>query len=253
MESDDLDGKTFEELFALYKQKTAMPTIRKIAGPNSYLEARKLAKDNGSRLPGNVWTTQLLMYTDPSKTIPFDYLPAWQREILVQPTQGEVFKKGEDIIEMDGIGRKWVYPSYCIPEEARKANTALFVDPKHEPVVEGNEVIVTADPYKEVRILEGYLQEDGWGKVDKATGIPLAYSKVDELPFEERRYLIRYSTKGVRPLVRGDGGVCGRRSVNVSCGADAAFGVGVESRREISGFSPAKLTLGELRKVLEEQ
>ncbi len=250
MDSNDLNGKTLEELMQFYQQKTAQPIIRKIGGNKPYLEARKVAKDNGGRLPSNALTTQLLMYSDFSKTIPSGYTPAWQRELLVHPKSGKSFKKGEDITEMDSKGRKWVYPSYCIPEDARKSKTALFVDPKHEPVIEGNEVIVTADPYKEVKILDDFLQENGWGKVDKATGIPLAYRKVDYLHFEEKAFLWRTHAEGVRPLVRGD---FGGRDVVALYGSDVGFGVGVESREAASQVSPDKITLGELLKVLQEQ
>ena len=254
MESNDLNGKTLEELIQVYQQKAAQPIIRKIGGNKPYLEARMVAKDNGGRLTGNAFTTQLLMYSDVSKTIPSDYMPAWQRELLIHPRSGERFKKGENITEMDLKGRRWVYPSYCIPEEARREDTALFVDPKHEPVVEGDEVIVTADPYKEVTILDDFLQEDGWGKVHKATGIPLACRKVDDLPFEERGYLRRNGVEGVRPLVRGyDYRPAGdRRGVYAYYESDGGFGVGVESCGAAPQVSLSKLTLGEFLSALQK-
>lgn len=257
MESNDLNGKTLEELMHLYEQRVAQPTIRKIAGNKPYLEARTLAKEKGGRLPSNASTTRLLMCSDTSKTIPSGYMPAWQRELLVHPKSGESFKKGEDITETDSTGRKWIYPSYCIPEAAiGEKNIALFVDPKREPTVEGNEVMVTADPYKEVKILDDFLQESNWGKVDKATGIPLVYRKVDDLPFEEKGYIWRSYLEGVRPLVRGlsDGMVVDSRQVIYAAfGSGGGFGVGVESREAAPQVSPAKITLGELLKALQKQ
>jgi hypothetical protein len=105
MELNELNGRTLEELITLYEQKSAQPAIRKIASGRTYLEARSLAKATGGRLPSNALTTQLLMYSDVSKTIPLGYMPAWQRELLIQPRSGEQFKKGEDITEKDDAGR----------------------------------------------------------------------------------------------------------------------------------------------------
>ena len=142
-----------------------------------------------------------------------------------------------------------------MPEEAKKSNTALFVDSKRVPIVEGNEVIVTADPYKEVTILENFPQRSVWGKVDKATGVPLTYNKVDSLPLGERGYLCRVTTEGVRPLVRGYDNDTGYRHivVNAEYGPYFVFGVGVEIRRVVSQVSPSTLTLGELLNVLQKQ
>jgi hypothetical protein len=253
MELDDLRGRTLEDLMTDYRQRLAMPTIRKIAEKMPYLEARKIAAPEGG-LPRNAFSKQALVDSDAWQRIAVGYFPAWQRELLVHPESGESFKKGEDVtetFESKGTTFTVTYPAYCIPEEARKQKTALFVDPKHEPAVEGNDIIVNANPYKEVTVLEDFPQKNGWGRVDKATGIPLTYKNVDDLPSGEQGYLWRVNAQGVRPLVRYYGDV-GGRVVYANWGFDDAFGVGVESREAAPQISASKLTLGQLLDGLQK-
>jgi hypothetical protein len=247
--SDALSKKTVEEAMTGYRQKQAKPTIRKIGGNQPYLEARKIAKrvDPANGLVGVAYSQQILVDSDEWKRIPADYFPAWQREILVYPPIEDVFKKGKDVIDRFAAkGFDIVYPSYCIPEEARRSRTALLVDPKHEPVVEGDEILVIADPYKEVTILEDFPQTSGWhtGKVDKATGIPLACENIGELSEGEKASFRRVEGISVGPVTLNYN--AGERVIDSAIHWGNLFGVGVKSQGVSPRILTSKITLGQL-------
>jgi hypothetical protein len=244
MEPTDLRGRTLEELVAGRRQRITRPTIRRIAGNLPYLEARRIADSQGG-LPRNVFTNQVLADPNVWQRLPSDYFPAWQREILVYPRPGKVFKKGEDIIETfesNGERFKVTYPAHCIPKEARKRGTALFVDLKNEPRIERNSIIVDVDTYEEVTILDGFPQEDSFGRIDRATGVPLTNKNIYDLPAGERGYLWRTSSQGIRPVVRDSDRVFyGRRKIIcANYRFDNELGVGVESREDAPQVSVSK-------------
>ncbi|MCL5101226.1 MAG: hypothetical protein M1348_01280 [Candidatus Parvarchaeota archaeon] len=130
-------------------------------------------------------------------------------------------KKGEDLIDpyLDDKGREWVYPSYCIPDEAiNQVGKALMVNPR-KIIEEEKEVTIIADPYKDVTVLSDFPQSS-----DRAQ------------TFGADNFVLRVSGAGVRPLVRsfyGLAGCYGRRDVGVSCRLGGRFGVGYESIEEV--------------------
>lgn len=181
-----------------------------------WLEAREVVKDKGG-LPSNVLHDEYLVYKDEGE--PFwgeklryknieDYYPAWAREILVYPAKGDMFKKGEDVIdaELDEKGRKWVFPASFISKNAiGKEKVGLFVDPEDVKVetYKGEPAVIIYP--KSIIVLHGFIQVSGQrGKADKKTKVPLeiATKVAEKLSLLQMRYLYRLDGAGVRPLVR---------------------------------------------------
>ncbi len=160
-----------------------------------YLEARRLAKEKGGRLPSNVLHDEYLVRSDRWKAIA-RYYAAWAREILVYPAKGGKFKEGKDIVDS---GTGWILPASYVPKEAfEKTGVGLFVDPA-EVGEEHGRIIV--HPKSGMIVLAPFIQENGnFGKVEKTTRIPLALKCESEA---SRRWLSRIDGVGVRPLVRG--------------------------------------------------
>ncbi|MCL5101610.1 MAG: hypothetical protein M1348_03305 [Candidatus Parvarchaeota archaeon] len=164
METNDLE-KDLERLLSAYREKTKMPKIRSLNNRKlTYPEARKAAEPYGG-LPTNALHQKTLVETYDWKSPELkDYYPAFAREMSVYPEYGETMKKGEDLIDafLDDKGRKWVYPSYCIPDEAiNQVGKALMVNPR-KIVEEEKEVTVIANPYKDVTILSDFPKRSGW-------------------------------------------------------------------------------------------
>ncbi len=236
METNDLE-KDLERLLSAYREKTKMPKIRSLNKDLGYLEARKAAEPYGG-LPTNALHQKTLVETDDWKSPELKgYYPAFAREMSVYPEYGETIKKGEDLIDpyLDNKGRKWVYPSYCIPDEAiGQSGKALMVNPR-KIVEEEKEVTVIANPYKDVTILSHFPQRSGWTQT-----------------FGADNCVWRLAKTGVRPLVRGFGGCDFRRYVDVVCGLGYRFGVGYESLVE-APQNLESLTIGQLRAKIRKQ
>ncbi|MCL4400840.1 hypothetical protein M1316_02610 [Candidatus Parvarchaeota archaeon] len=219
MEINDLE-KDLERLLSAYREKTKGPKIRSLDTELNYLEARKAAEPYGG-LPTNALHQKTLVETDDWKSPELKgYYPAFAREISVYPESGETMKKGEDVIDAfpDNKGRKWIYPAYCIPDEAiNQVGKALMVNPR-KIIEEEKEVTIIADPNKDVTILSDFPQCHSWTRT-----------------FGADNYVQRLAKAGVRPLVRGfdvfgfGGFVGGRRGVDVVYGLGLRFGVGYES------------------------
>ena len=213
-----LDRLLADGLLVEYREKTEGPKIRSLNRELTYFEARKAAEPYGG-LPTNALHQKTLVETDDWKSPELkDYYPAFAREMSIYPESGETMKKGEDLIDpyLDYKGRKWVYPSYCIPDEAiGKANKALFINAR-KIIEEEKEVTIIANPNKDVTILSNFPQSTGWTRT-----------------FGADNYVRRLSGAGVRPLVR-DFSVCYHgHGVDVSCGLGGGFGVGYESIEEV--------------------
>ena len=215
METGQLGEETLDRLLAEYREKVKMPKIRSLKEDLSYLEARKAAEPYGG-LPTNALHQKTLVETDDWNNPELKgYYPAFAREMSVYPKPWETMK-GEDIIDafLDYKGRKWVYPSYCIPDEAiGGADKALIVNPR-KIVEEEKEVTVIANPYKDVTVLSDFPQSSGWTQTFGADNL-----------------VLRVSGAGVRPLVRYFYGY--GRPVDVSHGLGDRFGVGYESIEEV--------------------
>ena len=220
METGQLGKETLDRLLAdgllvEYRKKTEGPRIRSLNTELSYLDARKAAEPYGG-LPTNALHQKTLVDTDDWNNPELKgYYPAFAREMSVYPKPWETMKKGEDVIDLflDDKGRKWVYPSYCIPDEAiGQSGKALMVNPR-KIVEEEKEVTVIANPYKDVTVLSNFPQRSRWTQT-----------------FGADNYVWRLSGAGVRPLVRlfyGYG-----RDVVVNYGLGDRFGVGYESIEE---------------------
>ena len=237
METGQLGEETLDRLLAEYREKTKMPKIRSLNKDLGYLEARKAAEPYGG-LPTNALHQKTLVETYDWKSPELkDYYPAFAREMSVYPEYGETMKKGEDLIDpyLDYKGRKWVYPSYCIPDEAiNQVGKALMVNPR-KIVEEEKEVTVIANPYKDVTILSDFPKRSGWTQT-----------------FGADNCVWRLAKTGVRPLVRGFGGCDFRRYVDVVCGLGYRFGVGYESLVE-APQNLESLTIGQLRAKIRKQ
>ncbi len=217
METNDLE-KDLERLLSAYREKTKMPKIRSLNKDLGYLEARKAAEPYGG-LPTNALHQKTLVETYDWKSPELKgYYPAFAREMSVYPESDETMKKGEDVIDAfpDNKGRKWIYPSYCIPDEAiGQSDKALMVNPR-KIVEEENEVTIIADPNKDVTILSNFPPDaGGWTRT-----------------FGTDNLIYRRGTAGVRPLVRGYYHHYDRRIIAVYWHSDS-FRVGYESIEEV--------------------
>ena len=217
METGQLGKETLDRLLAEYREKTKMPKIRSLNNRRlTYLEARNAAEPYGG-LPTNALHQKTLVETYDWKSPELkDYYPAFAREMSIYPKSGETMKKGEDVIDtfLDDKGRKWVYPSYCIPDEAiNQVGKALMVNPR-KIVEEEKEVTVMANPYKDVTILSDFPKRSGWTQT-----------------FGADNCVWRLAKTGVRPLVRGFFGI--GRDIVVGCWLGDNFGVGYESLEEV--------------------
>ncbi|MCL5101178.1 MAG: hypothetical protein M1348_01025 [Candidatus Parvarchaeota archaeon] len=233
METNDLE-KDLERLLSAYREKTKMPKIRSLNNRKlTYLEARKAAEPYGG-LPTNALHQKTLVETDDWNNLELKgYYPAFAREMSIYPESDETMKKGEDVIDalLDDKGRKWVYPSYCIPDEAiGQSDKALMVNPR-KIIEEEKEVTIIADPNKDVTILSDFPQHSGWTQT-----------------FGADNYVWRLDKAGVRPSVRGFIGYV--RGVDVF-GFGLHFGVGYESLEEVP-LNLESLTIGKLLETLKK-
>ena len=214
METNDLE-KDLERLLSAYREKTKMPKIWLLNRKLNYLDARNAAEPYGG-LPTNALHQKILVETDEWKSPKLKgYYPAFAREMSIYPKSGETIKKGEDVIDafLDNNGRKWVYPSYLIPDEAiNQVGKALMVNPR-KIIEEEKEVTIIADPNKDVTVLSDFPQSSGWTQTFGADNL-----------------VWRLSGAGVRPLVRGFFGI--GRDIVVGCWLGDNFGVGYESIEE---------------------
>ena len=234
METNDLK-KDLERLLSAYRKKTEGPRIRSLNNRKlTYLEARNAAEPYGG-LPTNALHQKILVETYDWKSPELKgYYPAFAREMSIYPYAGETMKKGEDVINVDNKGRKWVYPAYCIPDEAiNKVGKALMVNPR-KIIEEEKEVTVIANPYKDVTILSNFPQSTGWTRT-----------------FGANNYIWRLAEAGVWPLVRYFGDVVNRRGVDVGYRLGDRFGVGYESIEE-APLNLESLTIGKLLKTLKK-
>ena len=220
METGRLGKETLDRLLAEYREKVKMPKIRSLNNRKNrkltYLEARNAAEPYGG-LPTNALHQKILVETYDWKSPELKgYYPAFAREMSIYPYAGETMKKGEDVINVDNKGRKWVYPAYCIPDEAiNKVGKALMVNPR-KIIEEEKEVTIIADPNKDVTVLSDFPQRSDWTRT-----------------FGADNYVWRLSGAGVRPLVRGFDVYDIGRDVGVDCGLRYRFGVGYESLEEV--------------------
>ncbi len=239
METGRLGKETLDRLLAEYREKVKMPKIRSLKEDLSYLEARKAAEPYGG-LPTNALHQKTLVETDDWKSLELKgYYPAFAREISVYPESGETMKKGEDVIDAfpDNKGRKWIYPSYLIPDEAiGQSGKALMVNPR-KIIEEEKEVTVIADPNKDVTILSHFPQSSDRTRI-----------------FGPGNFVLRVSGAGVRPLVRSFLGFDEynlRRNVVVGCRLGSRFGVGYESP-VVAPQNLESLTIGKLLSTVKK-
>ncbi len=237
METGQLGKETLDRLLAEYRKKTEIPRIRSLNNRRlTYLEARKAAEPYGG-LPTNALHQKTLVETYDWKSPELkDYYPAFAREMSVYPEYGETIKKGEDVIDalLDDKGRKWIYPSYLIPDEAiGKAGKALMVNPR-KIIEEEKEVTVMANPNKDVTVLSNFPQSTGWTQT-----------------FGADNHVWRLSGAGVRPLVRYFVDLVSRRDVVVGYGLGSRFGVGYESIEE-APLNLESLTIGKLLSTVKK-
>ena len=226
------------------KGERIIPTGQKMP----WLQAVEAAGEKG--LPSNVLHDETLVRSDVWKQLP-EYYPAWAREVLVYPEKGGKFMRGEDVVDgyTDDKGRQWVFPASQIPEAAiGKNGIALFVNPQRVEV-EGSKVTIIADP-QSITVLDGFMQKSGWGKVDEKTRVPV--SSHESLAYEQKRYLWRLDTAGVRPLVRGDYLIDSRRGVVANGRPDDRSGV-AQAGSSLEEAAPKATAAAEQLKLLRAE
>ena len=240
METGQLGKETLDRLLAEYREKTKMPKIRSLTNRRlTYPEARKAAEPYGG-LPTNALHQKTLIETDDWKSPELrGYYPAFAREMSIYPKSGETMKKGEDVIDafLDDKGRKWIYPSYLIPDEAiGQSGKALMVNPR-KIIEEEKEVTIIADPNKDVTILSNFPQSSDRTRI-----------------FGADNFVLRVSGAGVRPLVRYFLSFLSyhdRRYVGVNYGLGCRFGVGYKSLVE-APQNLESLTIGKLLSTVKK-
>ncbi|MBU0591309.1 hypothetical protein KKD40_03770 [Candidatus Micrarchaeota archaeon] len=208
--------------------------VIKPTGENAgWLDARNSVKNKGG-LQSNVLHDDVLVklwpkLSEQERDQLKSYYPAWAREVLVYPTKGGQLRKGVDVVDgyEDDAGRNWILPASSIPEQAvGRKSICLFVDPDSVEVSD-KKVVVLAEP-QSIIVLSSFIQESGQiGQVDERTRVPLEVSqKVAEgLSDDQKRWLWRVDSEGVRPLVRAVADFYGRRYVYADNRHDVAFGV----------------------------
>ncbi|MFN7990899.1 MAG: hypothetical protein U0R44_01945 [Candidatus Micrarchaeia archaeon] len=157
-----------------------------------YITARKLVAERGLKLPSNVLHDDYLA-SEGWKSFGSLY-PAWARELLVYPEAGGHFRLGLDVEDAES---RWVLPSEYVPAKAlSKPGVGLLVDPG-EIVHESGMIVV--HPVS-VTLIEPFIQVNGGsGRMDPATGIPLA---IETASIVKKRYLCRGKGSGVVPIAR---------------------------------------------------
>jgi len=169
-----------------------------------YLEARRLAADGNLELASNLAHDECLMSQEWEKI--GGWYPAWAREIVAHPAKDGTFAMGCDIVDSQ---TGWVLPWSEIvrlvqPGEIVGEGVGLFIGPTD--VVEDRGRVVVLPAY--IIVLRGFIQENGGlGKLDAATGIPLAVSPEEyaRLPDNEKRRVMRTEGLRVGPVWRGYG------------------------------------------------
>ena len=173
----------------------------------TWLNARNVVKDMGG-LPPHILHDEYSKLSSIElslNNLPDNFRRVWARELLIYPEKNGQFKKGKDVVDAfkDNLGRNWVFPASLMPEQAiKRANVGLFVDPEQVEISE-ERVVILAQP-DSIVVLDSFLQNSEWGKVDEATRIPLKVSEdiMDLLPETQKRNLYRIAGSGVRPLSR---------------------------------------------------
>ncbi len=214
-----------------------------------YAEAVNYTKGAGG-LPRHVLLDKVTVSTAPeAECLESErYWPGGARELLAYPEMGGVFKKGYDVVDSfrDDKGRAWILPASSIPEEALdKPYMGLLVDPSGLEIT-SRSVVVLAEPHL-ITPLCPFLQTKGdFGKVDRATGIPLIVPyklEKEALHGESKRWLWRIDGVGIRPLIRSHDPVFGlRRQVSAYAKHCTPFGVAT--------VAPTQPTPIELRRTI---
>jgi hypothetical protein len=226
-----------------------MPTITPTGQDQGWLEAIQSVKGKG-RLPTNAELDEVLNKDEPQRKQLRDknYFAARASTVLVHPKENGTFSKDKDINDPYTYqGKHMVFLGKNIPKEAiGKKGISLVIEPDIEKIEQTDTAIII--PPKSILILKNSLQESGWGKVDQKTKVPVAVpqKELDKLPEDQKRYLWRNSTEGVRPLVRGYGDYHGRY-VYADVRFDGGFGVGFV--KPSSGLAKLKVSIREKKGI----
>ncbi len=177
--------------------------IKRASRSATWLEAMEMMRDRGNLL-SNAQLDELLRKQ--SLNSYFTGRWWWTSNVLVYPESGGVIFSKRDIkdSELDSSGREWVLPASSVPEYACNVQgVGLLITP--EEVHRYSQKIVIEADMKNVIVLFGIPQVDnGVGKADPGTRMPIRVSPEEEatLKDEEKRWLIRKTAPGVRPVVR---------------------------------------------------
>ncbi len=155
-------------------------------------------------MPSNVLHDDYLIYSDKWKQLKEqDYYVTWAREVAAYPEADGVFKSGKDLVDENWI-LPWEYISKLndVVEFVGEKGRAIFIEPL-DVQTDGNRVIIIPDLQSTI-ILSNFLQKFDWGKVDKLTRMPMEVTdqELNELPKNEKRYILRTYGAGLRPLAR---------------------------------------------------
>ena len=181
-----------------------MADIIKRAGKSAtWLEAIEIMRDRGNML-SNAQFDELLRKQSFSGYFTGRWW--WTSNVLVYPESGGVIFSKRDVkdSELDSSGREWVLPASSVPEYACNVKGVGLLITPGEVHKYSQKIVIEADVSK-VIVLFGIPQVDsGVGKADPSTRMPIRVAPEEEamLKEEEKRWLIRKPSPGVRPVVR---------------------------------------------------
>ena len=230
-----------------HRIKSPIEEIVPISRQLGYAEAFNLLR--GEReLPSNLLLDRILarpgyQNREEWKRLANRYPIWWTRDLVVYPESDGVFRKGKDVVDSykDRARRTWLFSLSSIPQEALdRKSIGLLVCP--EEINTYKDRVVVEAGQKNVIILENFLQKNGWGMVDKETGIPLSLGFGQDALYPER-YLRRTEGVGVRPIVRSLNNDS-RLIINASETPDMRFGVGFVDRGEQHQYKTETVATG---------
>ncbi len=213
-----------------------------------YLEASKIAKKLGGKLPANPLHDEYVARSDRWEKLPC-YYAAWARELLVHPEKGGKFKKGRDIVDSE---TGWTVPASYIPKEAfGTKGVGLFVDPGNMQKEKGRVIV---HPAGKIAVLAPFIQESrNPGNVDEVARIPLALGTGSDM---DMAWFWRINGVGVRPLVRGRNHLLlsfNGQDVNANLQPGCCFGVALELELPAKNPEGARAVFAQILSLFEQR
>ena len=128
------------------------------SGPNAtWLEARELVRERGG-LPSSAQFDDALAGGDAKQQLSGNLW--WTRNVLVILSTGRHMAKGYDISDHSeaGMGRIWVLPASCVPEEALcSRNYGIILDPQ-QITITSSMVVIEADA-QHIKVIQNLVSD----------------------------------------------------------------------------------------------